>query len=227
MIKIIFTFILLSVLLYLSESKFANFLPHSNNDCSDGNPYGIGYSIQLNICISAISSNLFLKLGNSNNSSSSSSSSSNDDNDNLLIVEQYEGGECSQENPTTTSYFKLDSNKNTCITTPYFQELNSTTSPPILYSKVVISDIPIFPKNSIVFGQFEQQCISNNLLYSYSFSNGLKLIEDSANNITDTYICSKNRPALQYCIAGKCIIKKIEEKCIGTTDLKISAFCQN
>ncbi|KAN0036968.1 hypothetical protein ACTFIV_002294 [Dictyostelium citrinum] len=218
MIKIIFT-IILSVFLCLSESKYANFLPYLNDDCNNGDPYGIGYSIQLNICISAISSNLFLKLGDVD-------SYDNSDDDNLLVIEQYEGEECSTESPTKTSYFKLENN-NTCIITPYLQEINSTTNPPIIYSKVVISDLPIFPKNSIVFGQFEQQCISNNLLYSYSFSNGLKLIEDSTNNITDTYICSKNRPALQNCIAGKCITKKIEEKCIGTTDTKISVFCQN
>ncbi|KAN0035429.1 hypothetical protein ACTA71_004698 [Dictyostelium dimigraforme] len=222
MTRIIFTFILLSAFLNLTKSnqQYANFLPHSSDDCSDGYPYGIGYSIQLNKCISTISSNLFLKLENNNSGSS-------DDINNLLIVEQYESGECSTENPISTSVIKLENNNNTCITPPYIQDINGTTNPPILYSRVVISDSPIYPKNSIVFGQYDEQCISNNLLYSYSFSNGLELIEESIGNITDTYICSKNRPALQYCIAEKCITKKIEEKCIGTTNTKINVFCQN
>ncbi|KAK5577678.1 hypothetical protein RB653_002622 [Dictyostelium firmibasis] len=214
MIKIVFTFILISVSLFFVESnQYANFLPFSSDECS-GDPYGIGYSIRLNGCISAISSNLFLTFKNISD-------------ENSLMVEQYDGGDCSPNNPTTISEIRLNKNNNTCIVPPYLQEINGTINPPILYTKVVISDTPIFSKDSVVFGQFDGQCISDNLLYSYSFSNGLALIEDNNNNITDTYICPKNRPGLQYCIAGKCITKKIEEKCIGTTDIKISAFCQN
>ncbi|KAN0022529.1 hypothetical protein ACTFIU_004727 [Dictyostelium citrinum] len=203
---------------FVKSQKFINFIPYQDYECSTTS-YGFGYSI-------STTQECIYNLGNGPSSTPLSYTASWETVSNVtylyLKTYNYTDIGCQsllQEYPL----YNNTCNPSTILPLPFNGSVVGTN---FQYSFVSLTDEPVYAPNSIVFSQYAEPnfnvCDNNDLLFSTTVSNGLKVI----NGVYSTaYLCNNHTVYLDNCIDRiNCKLSNVTTSCNQSGNNQVN-FC--
>ncbi|KAN0045225.1 hypothetical protein ACTA71_005602 [Dictyostelium dimigraforme] len=192
--KILYTLlIILFTLGCVVKSKFINFIPYQDYECSTTS-FGFGYSI-------AVTEDCIYNLGNgpSSNPLSYTVGVETFTNETIIVFKTFNNTDLACQTPIHQEDFY----NNTCTQSNFLPlPFNGTVvSSNFQFSLVFLTDEPVYSPNSLLFSQYPEpnfnECDNSNLVFTTTISNGLK-VENGV--YSTTYICNNHTAYLNNCI---------------------------